>query len=152
MTLNKDIKRYIDQSVLCWLATSSSENIPNVSPKEIFTLYDDDTIIIANVASPQTAKNIKENPNICLSFIDVLVQKGYQLKGKARVVSKNDAEFTALETPILKITDGKFPFASIFKITVESAKPILAPRYLLYPEETTEASQIESAKRSYGLK
>ncbi len=151
MILNKDIKRYIDQSVLCWLATSSSKNIPNVSPKEIFTLYNDETIIVANVASPQTAKNIKENPNICLSFIDVLVQKGYQLKGKAMVVSKNDAEFTALETPILKITEGKFPFASIFKITVESAKPILAPRYLLYPEETTEASQIKSAKRSYGI-
>ncbi|WP_282135035.1 pyridoxamine 5'-phosphate oxidase family protein [Seonamhaeicola maritimus] len=150
MTLTKNIKKYIDKSVLCWLATSSSKNIPNVSPKEIFTCYDNETIIIANVASPQTAKNIKENPNICLSFIDVLVQKGYQLKGKAEVISKESNEFETLELPLLKITDGKFPFASIFKITVESAKPIIAPRYILYPE-TTEDQQIESAKKSYGL-
>ncbi|TYA74363.1 pyridoxamine 5'-phosphate oxidase family protein [Seonamhaeicola marinus] len=151
MQLTEDIKKYIDQSVLCWLATASPDNIPNVSPKEIFMVYDEETIIIANVASPQTAKNIKQNPNICLSFVDVLVQKGYQLKGKAAVVYKRDEEFSALETPILKITQGKFPFTSIFKITVESAKPILAPRYVLYPDETSEASQIESAKKSYGF-
>lgn len=151
MIISKDIKKYLEKSVLCWLATSSSDHIPNVSPKEIFTIYDDKTIIIANVASPQTVKNIKQNPNICLSFIDILVQKGYQLKGNAVVVSNDDDEFSFLEKPLLEITKGKFPFASIFKITVESAKPILAPRYLLYPEETTEASQIESAKKRYGL-
>lgn len=151
MILSKDIKKYIDKSVLCWLATSSLDHMPNVSPKEIFLVYDDETILIANVASPQSARNIKQNPNICLSFIDVLIQKGYQLKGQAAVVSKNDSEFEALEIPLLEITEGKFPFASIFKITVESAKPILAPRYILYPEETNEASQIESAKRSYGF-
>lgn len=61
MKLEKEIIKYINQSVLCWLATSSSENIPNVSPKEIFTHYEND-IIVANIASPQTVKNIKENP------------------------------------------------------------------------------------------
>ncbi len=35
--LTSDIKKYIDQSVLCWLATVSKDGIPNVSPKEIFT-------------------------------------------------------------------------------------------------------------------
>ena len=150
MTLTEDIKRYIDKSVLCWLATASSKNMPNVSPKEIFCYYDDETIIIANVASPQTARNINENPNICLSFIDVLVQKGYQLKGQAVIISKKDDEFKVLEKPLLEITEGKFPFTSIFKITVETAKQIIAPRYVLYPE-TTEETQIESAKRSYGF-
>lgn len=151
MKLTEDIKKYINQSVLCWLATASLDNIPNVSPKEIFITYNDETIIIANVASPQTAKNIQQNPNICLSFIDVLVQKGYQLRGKAKVITKKEEDFKALEKPLLEITQGKFPFTSIFKINVESAKPILAPRYVLYPDETTEASQIESAKKSYGL-
>ncbi|WP_248724321.1 pyridoxamine 5'-phosphate oxidase family protein [Seonamhaeicola sp. ML3] len=150
MKLTENITHYVEASVLCWLATSSLENVPNVSPKEIFTVYGDDTIIIANVASPQTAKNINENSMVCLSFIDVLVQKGYQLKGKAKVVSKHDTEFEVLEKPLLEITQGQFPFSSIFKITVDTAKPILAPRYVLYPE-TTEEAQIKSAKESYGL-
>ncbi|GAB1856988.1 pyridoxamine 5'-phosphate oxidase family protein [Flavobacteriaceae bacterium MHTCC 0001] len=125
-------------------------NIPNVSPKEVFTIYGDNTVIIANIASPQTAKNIKDNPNICLSFIDVLVQKGYQLKGTAVVVSKTNTDFEILSTPLLEITEGKFPFTSIFKITVESAKPIIAPKYVLYPE-TTEEGQVKNAKKTYGL-
>lgn len=147
--MNEDIKKYMNQSVLCWLATASQDNIPNVSPKEVFT-YFQDYIIIANIMSPQSAKNIKENPNVCLSFIDILVQKGYQLKGNAEIISKHQPEFETLKQPLLKITEGKFPFSSLFKITVESTKPIIAPKYILYPE-TTEEAQIVSAKKAYGL-
>jgi predicted pyridoxine 5'-phosphate oxidase superfamily flavin-nucleotide-binding protein len=35
--ITDDVKKYIDQSVLCWLATSNAQNEPNVSPKEMFT-------------------------------------------------------------------------------------------------------------------
>ena len=42
--LTPDIKKYIDQSVLAWLATVSKEGIPNVSPREIFTFLDDEHI------------------------------------------------------------------------------------------------------------
>ncbi|MEM6264941.1 MAG: pyridoxamine 5'-phosphate oxidase family protein [Bacteroidota bacterium] len=51
----------INRSVLCWLATASKEKIPNVSPKEIFTHFGGEKIIIANIASPQTVRNIHEN-------------------------------------------------------------------------------------------
>jgi len=125
--------------------------VPNVSPKEIFTHYQSKYIIVANIASPQSIKNIKENSKVCISFIDVLVQKGYQVKGSAVIVKFNHPEFPDLEKPLLKMTEGKFPFSSIIKITVESSKPIVAPRYLLYPE-TTETQQIESAVKAYGLK
>ena len=74
----KDVKRYIEHSVLCWLATSNKKAEPNVSPKEIFLRYDDTKILIANIASPKTIRNIKENPQVCISFINVFVQKGYK--------------------------------------------------------------------------
>ncbi len=151
MTLTTDIKKYIDQSVLCWLATVSSELQPNVSPKEIFTAYGEEHILIANIASPQSVRNMKQNPKVCISFIDILVQKGYQLKGMVSIVDKTHPEFEVLEPILLELTGGKFPFATITKIAIESAKPILAPRYLLFPESTTEASQIESARKAYGL-
>ena len=149
MILSEDIKKSINTSVLCWVATVSKENMPNVSPKEIFT-YHKNSIIIANIASPQTIKNIKHNQNVCVSFIDVLVQKGYQLKGKAIIVSKADDEFDNLSVDLLKMTGDKFPFNEIININIESAKPFIAPKYILYPE-TTEAKQIKSAKKSYGL-
>ena len=148
--LTPEVKEYIDRSVLCWLATSSSKNIPNVSPKEVFTYYAENNIIVANIASPQSVKNIKENSQICLSFIDILVQKGFQIRGKAEIISKKDIDYALMENELLKITEGKFPFSSIIKIVVENSKPIIAPKYVLYPG-TTEQEQIDSARKAYKL-
>ena len=148
--LNDEVKDYISRSVLCWLATASLKNQPNVSPKEIFTCFGDEHIVVANIASPQSVRNIRENPQVCVSFIDILVQKGFQLKGTAQIIRKSDPDFEPMARDLLIMTEGKFPFASITCIQVEEVKPIIAPRYLLYPE-TTEEEQIRSAKQSYGL-
>jgi len=150
--LTPDIKKYINHSVLCWLATSSADNIPNVSPKELFHFHGDAHIIIANIASPQTVKNILENNKVCVSFVDILVQKGYQLKGTADIITKNNPEFNNIAQPLLDMAGDKYPFGSFINIHIESAKPILAPSYILYPATTTEASQIESALNTYKLK
>ena len=150
MELTKEIREAIDKSVLCWLATVSSDGIPNVSPKEIFKYYGRDNIIVANIASPQTMRNIKQNASVCISFIDILVQKGFQIKGKAEIIGKADPEFTEMEKILTEMTEGKFPFGTITKINIQQVKPIIAPKYVLYPE-TTEEEQIDSAKRAYGF-
>lgn len=149
--LTAQIKKYIDKSILCWLATSSLDNFPNVSPKEVFTYYKDKNIIIANIASPNSVKNIKQNNQVCISFIDVLVQKGFQIKGEAEILKKSNAEdYSLMENLLLKITEGRFPFTSITKVSIKSVKQIIAPKYILYPE-TTEQEQIESARKSYNI-
>lgn len=150
MKLTAEIKDSLSTSVLCWLATSSAENIPNVSPKEIFSYFENDSIIVANIASPQTVRNIKQNKNVCISFIDILKQKGFQLKGTAEIIEKSSSEFSKMENILTSQTEGKFPFATITKITVTATKHIIAPKYLLYPN-TTEAEQIASAKKAYGI-
>ena len=150
MELTAEIKEYIDRSVLCWLATVSAENIPNVSPKEICTYYGSDKVIVANIASPKTVQNIKHNRNVCISFINILIQKGFQLKGKARIIEKTNADFLPMEKVLIEMTGGDFPFSTITEITIEQAKSIITPKYILYPE-TTEKEQIESAKKAYGI-
>ena len=52
MEITEEIKKSIDSSVPCWLAIVSSEGMPNESPKEVFTYFEDE-VIIANIASPQ---------------------------------------------------------------------------------------------------
>ena len=150
MILTAEIKKSIDSSVLCWLATVSGENIPNVSPKEIFDHFETDKIIIANIASPKTVQNIQQNENICLSFIDIFVQKGFQLKGKAKIIDESHAQFLEMEKILSSMTNGDFPFKTITVISVERVKPIIAPKYFLYPE-TTEKEQIESARKTYRI-
>ncbi|MEM9340136.1 MAG: pyridoxamine 5'-phosphate oxidase family protein, partial [Bacteroidota bacterium] len=87
--MNPEVKKSIEESVLCWLATSTPSGEPNVSPKEVFSPYGDHHIIVANIASPNTVKNILSNANVCISFIDIFVQKGFQIKGKARIVKED---------------------------------------------------------------
>lgn len=150
MKLTKEIKDSIDNSVLCWLATVSKENTPNVSPKEIFNYFGANEIIIANIASPQTVKNIKQNENVCISFIDILVQKGFQVYGKAEIIKKEDSLFLERAKVLTEMTEGLFPFATITRINITRTKPIIAPRYMLFPK-TTEKEQIASARKTYGF-
>tara|TARA_B110000967_G_C18890089_1_gene566737 strand:- start:559 stop:1011 length:453 start_codon:yes stop_codon:yes gene_type:complete len=148
--LTKEIKDSIDRSVLCWLATISVDGVPNVSPKEIYNYFETNNIIIANIASPKTVRNIKQNENVCISFIDILVQKGFQIKGKAEIITKTNSEFSKMKKILVKMTEEKFPFETITKITIDQAQPIIAPKYILYPS-ITETEQIESAKKIYGI-
>ena len=85
-----------------------------------------------------------------MSFVDILVQKGFQVKGKAKIIGKSDSDFLEMKRILTEMTGGYFPFSTITEITVEQVRPILAPKYLLYPE-TSEKEQIESAKKLNGL-
>ena len=149
--LSEEVKEYIEKSILCWLATSSADGQPNVSPKEVFTFYGDEHILVANIASPGTVRNIRENPKVSVSFVDVFVQKGFQLKGEAEIIKKTDPEFRELSVPILEITKGKYPFGSIIKIRVNKVKEIIAPGYTLFPD-ITEEQQKQNAYKTYGVK
>ncbi|WP_260255466.1 pyridoxamine 5'-phosphate oxidase family protein, partial [Elizabethkingia anophelis] len=90
------------------------DNIPNVSPKEIFS-YCNDKIIIANIASPKSVENIRMNKNVCISFIDIFVQKGFQIKGEGRIVTNKEADFENYKSILEEMTEGKFPFHSVIE-------------------------------------
>ncbi|TCK85676.1 pyridoxamine 5'-phosphate oxidase family protein [Albibacterium bauzanense] len=149
--INNEVKKYIDKSILCWLATCNMQNEPNVSPKELFTYQDDTTLLIANLASPNSINNIKENPNVCVSFVDVFVQKGFKIKGKAKLIDKDDESFQAKVKPLTDLFTDKFPIKSVIEIKVTQVDVIQAPSYFLYPD-TTEESQIENAMIAYKVK
>lgn len=146
-----EVKKYIDNSVLCWLATSNKNNEPNVSPKEIFTYGDDKTLLIANIASPNSINNIRDNPNVCVSFVDVFVQKGFKLKGTAIIVDQNDGNFGEKVKPLTDLFTDEFPIKSVIEIKVTKIDVIRAPSYFLYPERT-EQFQIESAMKTYKVR
>ena len=149
--LNSEIKSYIDKSILCWLATSDSENEPNVSPKEMFTYFGDDTLLIAHLASPNSINNIKDNPKVCVSFVDVFIQKGFKIKGVAKLIDKKDNEFSEKVKPLTDLFTDNFPIKSVIEIDIKKIERIQAPSYFLCPD-TTEQSQIESAMTTYKVK
>ncbi|WP_396439978.1 pyridoxamine 5'-phosphate oxidase family protein [Limnohabitans sp.] len=139
------------RSVLCWLATVDAEGQPNVSPKEVWTIADEQLVVVAHIASPISARNIAQHPQVCLSFVDVFVQKGFKLTGTAREVRATDAEFTDWAAPLLAMVGQRFTTHSVLVIQVQSVAAIVAPSYRFYPHDTTEASQVASGMRAYNV-
>lgn len=144
-------KAMAEQSVLCWLATADEFGQPNVSPKEVFAIVDDEHIAVANIASPQSAKNIRINEKACLSFIDVFTQKGFKVIGIASDIKPDETDYSYWAEPLQKMAGNRFPIHSVFIVRATSIEPILAPSYRLYPLETTEASQVRAALKTYGV-
>lgn len=150
--LTPDIIESSRKSVLCWLATADAQGVPNVSPKEIFAVFDDQHLVIANIASPQSAANIAANPQVCVSLVDVFVQKGFKLTGTAQNVAADAPAFAHWAAPVLQKAGPRFPVRSVFVVKVLATASILAPSYWLHPQETTERQQIEGAYRAYGVR
>jgi predicted pyridoxine 5'-phosphate oxidase superfamily flavin-nucleotide-binding protein len=146
------VRQSIQSSVLCWLATVDASGQPHVSPKEVFAAVDDQSVVIANIASPHTVHNIASNPKVCLSFVDVFVQKGFKLQGLARTVASDDADYSIWAKPLEGMVEGKFKILSVILVQVQRIDAIWAPSYQFYPQDTTEQSQIEAAMRRYGVK
>ena len=93
---------FIQRSVLCWLATADAQGQPNVSPKEVFAAFDEQRLVIAHIASPISVKNIQQNPKVCVSLIDIFVQKGWKLIGTAQYVNaRNEASHIGTKLPFL---------------------------------------------------
>ena len=148
--LTPEVKRSIDRSVLCWLATVSKDGMPSVSPKEIFLAEDNTHLLIAHIASSGSVQNIRDNPNVCVSFVDVFVQKGYKLKGHATVILDSDPEFEQRAALLKKKAGDAFKVRAIIAVKVREVQPVLAPSYRFYPE-TTEQGQTEQAYVTYGV-
>jgi hypothetical protein len=150
-TINVAVRRYIDESVLCWLATSNSEGEPNVSPKEMFTYTDENTIIIANIASPNSINNIRQNDKVCASFVNVFIQKGYKIKGIAKIIEKTDATFAKKVKPLIDLFSDLYPIQSVIEIRIKTIDTLQAPSYFLFPDRT-EKFQIKAAMETYKVK
>lgn len=150
-TLTEAVRASAQRSVLCWLATVDAEGQPNVSPKEVWAIADDQHVVVAHIASPVSARNIAQQPQVCLSFVDVFVQKGFKLKGMAHEVRADESDFSRWAEPLLAMAGQRFVIQSVLVIRVTAVAPIVAPSYLFYADETTEAQQVAAAMRTYGV-
>lgn len=125
--LTADMKRVIEEQRLGFVATSSPDGTPNVSPKGTFAVLDDRTIAFGDIRSPGTLQNLKANPRIEVNFVDVFVRKGYRFAGHATIVERGAADF---ENLLAKLGSTLAPrIRAIVTITVTRALPLTSPAY-----------------------
>jgi len=74
------------------VATVRADGTPAVSPKATFLVVDERTIAFANIRSPGTVENLRRRADVEANFINVFARKGCRVRGRARYLSREDAE------------------------------------------------------------
>ena len=122
-----EIKQFVNFQKLGYVATVSSDGTPNLSPKGTIAILDDSRLVFANIRSPQTITNLRNNPSIEINVSDPLSRMGYRFQGTAKIISNGD-DFQK----ILKFFEEKKIKSKILDIVivnVESFSEVTSPSY-----------------------
>ena len=131
--LNDDMQRVVRQQRFGFIATVCPDGTPNLSPKGTTAVWDDDHLVFADLASPTTMANLRENPALELNVVDVYSRKGYRFKGTVRIVEKDEALFDeireAFDTGTRGVHQVQLPARAYVLLKVERALPLISPAY-----------------------
>jgi uncharacterized protein len=84
--ISADMKRVVEEQRLGFVATVCPDGTPNLSPKGTTRVWDSDHLVFANIRSPGTLANLRQNANVEVNVVDPFVRKGYRFKGIASIL------------------------------------------------------------------
>ena len=88
--ITEKIGKFVSQQKLGFVATVSPNGTPNLSPKGTISVLDENTLVFANIRSPQTIENLEKNPSIEINIVDPFSRRGYRFKGIAKIISDGE--------------------------------------------------------------
>jgi predicted pyridoxine 5'-phosphate oxidase superfamily flavin-nucleotide-binding protein len=116
--LSEEAKKAIAEIKPSLVATASAAGKPNVSAKGSLRVLDDESIVFADVASPRTVANIKENPQVSVICLDAAARKGCRVWGKGEILDSGpifDSMAEALAKRDMKVKN-------VVKVAVEEVE------------------------------
>jgi predicted pyridoxine 5'-phosphate oxidase superfamily flavin-nucleotide-binding protein len=116
--LAEEAKKAIGEIRPALVATASKTGKPNVSAKGSMRVLDDEHVLFADVASPRTIANIKENPQVAVICLDASARKGCRIWGKGEIVSSGELfDKTAAE-----LASRNMKVKNVVKVAVEEVE------------------------------
>ena len=144
--ITPEIRSFLDRHRLAYVATVSPDNMPNVSPKGTISYWDENTIMFAEIRSPDTIRNIESNPHTEISTIDPLSRKGYLFRGRCKIL-RDGAIFDNAISQYRK-RGVKSPIRAIIMVDIYETSKVTSP---LYDMGISEEEIISKSKRNLGL-
>lgn len=125
--LTTEIKEFVKQQKLGFVATVCPDGTPNLSPKGTTTVWDDDHLVFADIHSPGTVNNLLSNPSVEINMVDIFRRKGYRFKGIGKVISEGQL----FKDVILSYGEAaaKYSIKHIVLIKIERILPLESPAY-----------------------
>ena len=113
--LTREAKKIIGELGPALIATASKDGKPNVSVKGSFRVLDDEHVVFANIASPRTIANLRENPQLSAIVFDPSTRNGCRIWGKAEILDSG-ALFDSISA---ELAARKMKVKHLVKVTVE---------------------------------
>ena len=115
--LSNEAKKIIGEFGPALIATANKQGKPNVSPKGSFRVLDDEHVVFANIASPRTMSNLKENPQLTAIMLERSGRKGCRIWGKAEILDSGNL-FDSLSA---EFAPKGMKVKNVVRVTVEEA-------------------------------
>lgn len=145
VALTEEMKRVVLEQKLGFVATVCPDGTPNLSPKGTTTVWDDSHLVFADIHSPGTVRNLRENASIEVNVVDPIVRKGYRFKGHAELHGAGELYEQGLRLLAERgyaVDRGRI--RTIVRITVEHAAALISP---VYDADVTEDEVAEKWER-----
>ena len=137
--ITQEIKAFLNLQKLGYVATVSSDGKPNISPKGTIVGWTSKTLAFADIRSPDTMKNLQDNPNVEINVIDPLFRKGYLFQGTAKTIEHGNTYEAILN--YYRVNGIKSPINSIVLVDVSNVSKVTSPLYDMGISEQTIKSK-----------
>lgn len=149
--LTQEMKDAVPRIRLCFVATVSPDGKPNLSAKGSLCVWDDDHLLFADIASPQTMRNLETNPHVEINTVDQIGRRGFRFKGIAEILRAGET-FDFLANDIHTREGPDVPVYAAVKVRVVEARPLVSPAYFLKKGITeAEVRTVWMARYGYRL-
>ena len=127
VVITEEIKIFVNFQKLGYVATVSSDNTPNLSPKGTIMILNESHLAFADIQSPKTVENIRHNPSIEINVVDPFSRRGYRFKGIAEIITSGD-KFDEIIS-YYKTSGVKSQIKSIILVKIEKLSEVFSPLY-----------------------
>ena len=88
MRLTEPMRRIVEDQKLGFVATVNEDGSPNLSPKGSLAVWDDRTLVFADLASPGTVRNLRRRPLAEVNVVDPFARRGYRFRVRGTVLGR----------------------------------------------------------------
>jgi uncharacterized protein len=129
--LTEEMKQFVREQRLGFIATVCPDNTPNLSPKGTLTVWDDEHLVFADIRSPGTIGNLRLNRSVEVNVVDPIIRKGWRFKGEATIL-ESGPQFEEITKNIYHTDKQEVALnriRAVVLIKVARALPLISPAY-----------------------
>ncbi|HTT44779.1 MAG TPA: pyridoxamine 5'-phosphate oxidase family protein [Thermoplasmata archaeon] len=140
----EQVRRFVEEQRLGFVATVNLDGSPNVSPKGTVTIWDEEHLVFADLASPTTVRNLEHDPRSEVCVVDPVSRKGWRFRGQAEVLHLGDRFREGVRFfEERQLPDAPARIRSIVLVGVDALAPLISPAY------STGLTEEEVRRRSW---